>query len=101
MPFHPFYPHLVGKRTYLHRMGVWDVRGTVAGPVKDLFPALREQRFAYIVMDDKVEATWADWPDILLYYRVSELFGGPPMVEGARTVPSLILIPSEESPTSP
>ena len=25
-PFHPFYPHLVGKRTYLHRMGVWDAR---------------------------------------------------------------------------
>ena len=101
MPFHPFYPHLVGKRTYLHRMGVWDVRGTVAGPVKDLFPALRERRFASIVMDDKVEATWADWPDILLYYRVSERFGGPPMVEGARTVPSLILLPSEESPTIP
>ncbi len=96
MPFHPFYPHLVGKRTYLHRMGVWDVRGTVAGPVKDLFAALREKRFSHIVMDDKVEATWADWPDILLYYRVSERFSGPNMYEGARTAPSLVLTPMEE-----
>lgn len=96
MPFHPFYPHLVGKRTYLHRMGVWDVRGTVAGPVKDLFAALREKRFSHIVMDDKVEATWADWPDVLLYYRVSERFDGPKVVEGAKTVPSLVLTPMDE-----
>ena len=77
-------------------MGVWDVRGTVAGPVKDLFAALREKRFSHIVMDDKVEATWADWPDILLYYRVSERFSGPNMYEGARTAPSLVLTPMEE-----
>ena len=30
-----------------------------------------------IVMDDKVEATWIDWPDILLYYRVRDRFVGP------------------------
>ena len=95
-PFHPFYPHLVGKRTYLHRMGVWDVRGTVAWPVRNLYTALREKRFAAIVMDDKVEATWIDWPDILLYYRVRDRFVGPKMLEGARTVPSLFLVPVED-----
>ncbi|HMU40094.1 MAG TPA: glycosyltransferase family 39 protein [Pseudomonadota bacterium] len=94
-PFHPFYPHLVGKRTYLHRMGVWDVRGTVAGPVRELFASLRERRFSHIVMDDKVEATWGDWPDILEHYRVAERFSGPRMVEGARTVPALVLLPRE------
>lgn len=101
MPFHPFYPHLVGKRTYLHRMGVWDVRGTEAGQVKHLYTALRERRFSHIIMDDKVEATWGDWPDILLYYRVSERIQGPRVLEGARTTPSLILTPSEEPPGSP
>ena len=100
-PFHPFYPHLVGKRTYLHRMGVWDVRGTQAGQVRNLYTSLRERRFSHIVMDDKVEATWADWPDILVYYRVTERFQGPRVVEGARTVPSLILIPSIEAPANP
>lgn len=93
MPFHPFYPHLVGKRTYLHRMGVWDVRGTQAWPVQNLYTSLRERRFAAIVMDDKVEATWHDWPDVLLYYRISERFSGPKMIEGAKTVPSLVLLP--------
>lgn len=93
IPFHPFYAHLAGKRTYLHRMGVWDVRGTAAGPVRGLSESLREQRFAAIVFDAKVEQTWHDWPDVLRYYRVAERFAGPRTVEGADTVPALLLVP--------
>lgn len=93
VPFHPFYAHLAGKKTHLHRMGVWDVRGTVAGPVRGLQAAIVQRRFARIVMDDKVEATWHDWPEILAHYRIVERFTGPRCVEGARTVPSLLLEP--------
>jgi len=93
IPFHPFYAHLAGKKTYLHRMGVWDVRDTVAAPVRGLQAAIVQRRFARIVMDDKVEATWHDWPEILVHYRVVERFVGPRPVEGARTVPSLVLEP--------
>lgn len=93
IPFHPFYGHLAGKRTYLHRMGVWDVRGSVAGPVRGLAEALRERRFSAIVFDQKVEWTWDDWPGVLAHYQVAERFAGPNVVEGAQTAPALLLRP--------
>lgn len=93
IPFHPFYAHLAGKRTFLHRMGIWDVRDTVAAPVRGLQAAIVQRRFARIVMDDKVEATWHDWPELLSNYRIVERFVGPRPVEGARTVPTLTLEP--------
>ncbi len=93
IPFHPFYAHLAGKRTFLHRMGIWDVRDTVAAPVRGLQAAIVQRRFSRIVMDDKVEATWHDWPELLSNYRLVERIVGPRPVEGARTVPALVLEP--------
>jgi len=61
--------------------------------VRGLQAAIVQRRFARIVMDDKVEATWHDWPEILVHYRVVERFVGPRPVEGARTIPSLVLEP--------
>ncbi len=94
IPFHPFYAHLAGKRTYLHRMGVWDVRDTMAGPVRGLTEALREQRFSRIIFDDKIQGTWSDWPAVRDFYHVVEHFRGPRTLEGAQTVPSLMLAPT-------
>ena len=93
IPFHPFYAHLAGKRTFLHRMGIWDVRDTVAAPVRGLQAAIVQRRFSRIVMDDKVEATWHDWPELLSNYRIIERIAGPRPVEGARTVPAIVLEP--------
>lgn len=93
IPFHPFYGHLSGKRTYLHRMGVWDVRGTVAGRVRGLEEALSGRRFALIVFDNKVEQTWGDWPGVLSAYQLTERIVGPRTVEGADTRPGLLLTP--------
>lgn len=94
IPFHPFYAHLAGKRTFLHRMGVWDVRGTPADPVRGLREAFAARRFSLIVFDQKVEGTWHDWPGVLDSYRISERFSGPRTVEGADTRPGLILVPT-------
>jgi hypothetical protein len=99
IPFHPFYAHLAGKPVFLHRMGVWDVRGTAAGPVHGLSAAFAMRRFALIVFDQKVEATWADWPEVLQNYRIIERFAGPQVVEGAQTAPALVLLP-QPPPTS-
>ncbi len=93
IPFHPFYAHLAGKRVFLHRMGIWDVRGTPAGPVRGLSAAFVQQRFARIIFDEKVTATWGDWPEVLQHYRIVEQFSGPHVVEGAQTVPALVLEP--------
>lgn len=101
IPFHPFYAHLAGKRTFLHRMGIWDVRGTVAGPVRGLVAALQQQQFSRIVFDDKVEPTWGDWPDVLLRYRIAERIRGPRTFEGAQTAPALVLEPLPPPPPEP
>lgn len=101
VPFHPFYAHLAGKQTYLHRMGVWDVRGTVAGPVRGLIAALATQKFSRIVFNEKVEYTWQDWPDVLLHYRVTSYIRGPRMFEGAQTAPALVLEPVARMPADP
>ena len=93
IPFHPFYAHLAGKRVFLHRMGIWDVRGTKAGPVHGLEAAFAQQRFSRIIFDKKVEATWSDWPEVLSHYRIVERFIGPRVVEGADTRPELVLEP--------
>lgn len=93
IPFHPFYAHLAHKAVYLHRMGIWDVRGTPADPVRGLHAALLQRRFSLIVFDDKVEATWFDWPEVLMHYAVVERIVGPTVVEGARTTPALLLQP--------
>lgn len=101
VPFHPFYAHLAGKRTYLHRMGIWDVRGTAAGPVHGLFAALQQKQFARIIFDDKIEATWGDWPEVLTSYRISDRILGPRTFEGAQTAPALVLEPRPAPPPEP
>jgi hypothetical protein len=82
-------------------MGVWDVRGTVAGPVRGLVAALATQKFSRIVFNEKVEYTWQDWPDVLLHYRVTSYIRGPRMFEGAQTAPALVLEPVARMPADP
>ena len=86
-------PTLPGKRTFLHRMGIWDVRDTVAAPVRGLQAAIVQRRFSRIVMDDKVEATWHDWPELLSNYRIVEASPGPARRRRPRTVPAIVLEP--------
>jgi hypothetical protein len=93
VPFHPFYAHLAGKPTFLHRQGVWDARGTPAGDVQGLAEALASQRFSLIVFDRKVEQTWGDWPGVLDRYRITDRFDGPPTIEGAHTQPAIAMEP--------
>ena len=74
-------------------MGVWDVRGTVTGPVRGLDAVFAQQRFSRIIFDEKVEATWSDWPEVLSHYHITERFSGPHCIEGAQTSPGLVLEP--------
>jgi hypothetical protein len=92
IPFHPFYAHLVGKRTFVHRMGVHDVLAT-SGPPRDLVDAIQKQRFSAIVMDYKIDGTWDRWPGILQRYRVTDHVSGPRTFSGAETAPRDILTP--------
>ncbi len=93
IPFHPFYAHLAGKQTYLHRMGVMDVTTRLGAP-GGLAEAIHERRFALAVFDNKVAGNWWQWPGLLESYRMIEPApDGPPTVSGAPTQPAFALVP--------
>ncbi|MGZ3443747.1 MAG: hypothetical protein ACXVDD_29705, partial [Polyangia bacterium] len=87
IPFHPFYAHLAGKRTYLHRMGVLDIGRAGMGAPVGLAEAIAAHKFALVVMDDKVEGNWQTWPNLLTEYRMAGTIVGPRVVSGATTEP--------------
>jgi hypothetical protein len=93
IPFHPFYAHLAGKRTYLHRMGVLDIAASRLGPPRGLAEAAREQRWRLAVFDDKVEGNWHLFPGLLDAYQIVERIQGPRVVTGAATAPTFVLMP--------
>ncbi|MSP61372.1 MAG: hypothetical protein EXR72_13705 [Myxococcales bacterium] len=93
IPFHPFYAHLAGKRTYVHRMGVHDVARSGLGAPAGLAEAIRGHRFALAIFDNKIAGTWDHWPGFLAEYRAAPPSLGPPMVSGAVTSPELAYVP--------
>jgi hypothetical protein len=99
IPFHPYYGHLAGKETYLHRMGVLAVGRAGLGAPRGLGDAISTQRFSLVVMDDKIDGNWAMWPGLLQRYRISEQIAGPKVPSGAKTAPRYILIPQGAAAT--
>jgi hypothetical protein len=99
IPFHPFYGHLAGKPSYLHRMGVLDIWRAGMGAPAGLTAALDAKRFAAVVMDDKIDGNWQMWPGLLANYRVAEEIRGPRVVSGAETEPRYWLVP--KTPPAP
>jgi hypothetical protein len=94
IPFHPFYAHLAGKRTYLHRMGVMDIWRAGMGAPRGLVEALAQHRFSLVIADDKMDGNWAMWPGLLTSYKIVEQIEGPHVVTGAPTVPRYVLRPN-------
>lgn len=94
IPFHPFYAHLAGKRTYLHRMGVLDIWRAGMGAPRGLAEALDEHRFALVVMDDKIDGNWQLWPRLQTDYRLAGTIAGPRVVSGSPTEPRYLLVPN-------
>lgn len=93
IPFHPFYGHLAGKRTWLHRQGVMDIARAGLGAPSGLAEAIARRDFAVVVMDNKVEGTWQYWPGLRDAYRVESLLAGPPVATGATTEPRFVMVP--------
>jgi hypothetical protein len=87
VPFHPFYAHLAGKRTYLHRMGVMDVGRAGMGAPRGLAQAIAEKRFSLIVMDNKADGSLFQWPGLGTHYRLAGRIKGPRSFSGAPTQP--------------
>jgi hypothetical protein len=97
IPFHPFYAHLAGKRTALHRMGVMDVfRAGIR--VDKLAESSAAKRWSLAIFDDKIDGTWNFWPQMLENYSITETIRGPRCVAGAQTQPKYVLAPKAVVP---
>jgi hypothetical protein len=95
IPFHTYYGALVGKRTFVHRMGVRDVEAALGRPA-GLDQALQEQAFSAIVLDWK--ALPGEFPFVdsryHLYWPLREGVDSVRMFAGAATSPSALLVPT-------
>jgi hypothetical protein len=102
IPFHPFYSVLAGKRPFVHRMGVMDVRDSLGRP-EGLDQAIRDHRFPWIVLDWKSQP--GEWPFLDARYRPArDLHDGVDTVRsfaGADTWPRSVWVPVREPPPLP
>jgi YD repeat-containing protein len=102
IPFHTFYGPLVGKRAFVHRMGVRDV-GAALGRPAGLDQALQAQAFAGIVLDWKTVPGEFPFVDARyhLWWPLREGVDSVRMFAGAETSPSALLVPTLEPPPIP
>jgi hypothetical protein len=102
IPFHPYYGALVGRRTFVHRIGVMDVQGALGRP-EGLDRAIAEQRFPWIILDYK--SLHGEWPGLEARYRVVHTFqegvDAVRVFSGADTSPRWLLIPARDPPPVP
>jgi hypothetical protein len=102
IPFHPYYSALVGKRLFVHRMGVMDV-GPLIGRPAGLDQAIAERKFPFVILDWKSQP--GEWPHLdARYHSVHEFREGVDTVRsysGAQTWPSQLLLPTRDPPPLP
>ena len=72
VPYHPFYPVLVGRPAHFHQMGINDVTRAGLPVPADLRAAIRERRFAAVVLDRPPDGRYAAG---LVGYRLERLGG--------------------------
>jgi hypothetical protein len=96
IPFHPYYSSLVGKRPFVHRMGVMDV-GAAYGRPDGLDKAMAEQRFPWVIIDWKSYP--GEWPNLNAKYRLEHDFkesvDAVRMFSGAETSPRWLMVPKK------
>ncbi len=95
IPFHPYYAVLVGKRPFVHRMGIFDVAAKLGRP-RGLDEAIATQRFPWIVLDWKSRPN--EWPGLEQKYHVVHTFQDgvdtTRSMSGAETSPRYVLTPT-------
>jgi hypothetical protein len=115
IPFHPWYGHLAGKKTWVHRMGVMDVsyvnpprpaaqrcfwapsqspRNPPPWPIVGLAEHLRGGRFAAIIWDDRPIQHFPGLEQAYRYDRVIERDARPRLYTGARVTPKQVWVPA-------
>jgi hypothetical protein len=102
IPFHSYYGALVGKRTFVHRMGIRDVAPALGTP-EGLDQALVSQAFSGIVLDWKAQP--GEFGHVNSRYHLWwELVQGTDSVRmfaGAETWPTQLFVPTMAAPELP
>lgn len=102
IPFHSYYGALVGKRTFVHRMGIRDV-GPALGRPEGLDESLLTQAFSGVVLDWKtlpgefpyINSQYHLWWDLVQGSNSVRMFAG------AETWPTALFVPTIAAPPLP
>ncbi|MCK5798340.1 MAG: hypothetical protein KAI47_14205, partial [Deltaproteobacteria bacterium] len=95
MPYHPFYPTMVGKRPSYHQMGINDVTRAGLGFPAGIRERFQQTYYGAIVLDTSPEGR-VDYAVMLRTYKLEHVLGldeSPGVVTGYRVRPRYLLSP--------
>ena len=98
MPYHPFYPYLVGQPTHFHQMGTNDVLRAGWPLPPDIAARVAARRYRAIVLDRGLDDRYAF---VLRDYEIARQLApdeSPEVVTGFRVRPTFLLVPRRERP---
>lgn len=98
MPYHPFYPYLVGQPTHFHQMGTNDVLRAGWPLPPDIAARVAARRYRAIVLDRGLDDRYAF---VLRDYEIARELApdeSPEVVTGFRVRPTFLLVPRRERP---
>ena len=95
IPYHPFYAHLLGKRTGYHQMGINDITRAGHRIPLELFQRLGAHYYDAVVLDSSPERR-RDYGSLLVHYKLAHYLRpeeSPAVVTGYRVRPLYIFVP--------
>lgn len=105
IPYHPWYAHLADKPVRVHLMGLRDMTSGKVWPIRGLPEAIREQKFAAIIMDNRPFGR--ELSQVKHFYRLDDFLpatASPHVYTGAgafyspsRLVPRSVWVPNGPS----
>ena len=94
VPYHPWYARLAGKETWVHRMGLMDVRLDRKHKVRGLPEAFDQRRFSAIILDNRpIRFELSDLRRGYRKHKVIPHSHRPRVFTGGKVVPETIWIP--------
>ncbi|MBK6849662.1 MAG: glycosyltransferase family 39 protein [Proteobacteria bacterium] len=98
VPYHPFYPYLVGQPTHFHQMGTNDVLRAGLPLPPEIADRVTRRRYRAIVLDRGLDDRYAF---VLRDYEIARQLApeeSPEVVTGYRVRPTVLLRPRRERP---
>lgn len=101
MPYHPYYPVLVGKPAFYHQMGINDVTRALFPFPPSVIESIAARRYGAVVLDNPPQGRYEF---LLAQYKLGRYFRGdevPAVVTGYRVRPTYLFVPKRPEPPRP